>query len=144
MAFPHRVVASIVCDTKLPIGLINKPGRLSSGWLEGGRNVSAIPAALQPAINATRRKGHICFVGWGRLESGTWFPMTDSCKVAGFGTSMTRARCSKTDRYNSLMLELLIMHQFPMEQVEQAFHLQATGDCAKVLLYPWIEKDQER
>lgn len=35
------------------------------------------------------------------------------------------------------LLELLISHRFPMSRIQDAFALQESGECAKVLLDPW-------
>jgi len=34
-------------------------------------------------------------------------------------------------------IDQLITHTFPLQDVQQAWELQATGSCGKVLLYPW-------
>ena len=31
----------------------------------------------------------------------------------------------------------MIMHTFPMERVQDAFELQLTRQCGKVILHPW-------
>ena len=35
------------------------------------------------------------------------------------------------------MLNTLITHKFPLEEVDKAWKLQTSGQCGKVLLYPW-------
>jgi len=35
------------------------------------------------------------------------------------------------------LLDLLVSHVFPMSGIQEAFELQVTGQCAKVLLRPW-------
>ncbi len=37
----------------------------------------------------------------------------------------------------SELLDLLTSHIFPMSRIQEAFELQATGQCAKVMLRPW-------
>ena len=34
-------------------------------------------------------------------------------------------------------LDRLITHTFPMSRVQEAWELQVTGDCGKVVLDPW-------
>jgi len=34
-------------------------------------------------------------------------------------------------------LDKHITHTFPMSQVQNAWELQMTGNCGKVILYPW-------
>ena len=42
-----------------------------------------------------------------------------------------------TVRQTADKLDKLITHRFPIAQIEDAFKLQRTGDCGKVLLCPW-------
>jgi L-iditol 2-dehydrogenase len=37
-------------------------------------------------------------------------------------------------------LDLLISHHFSLSEVQKAWELQASGQCAKVLLHPWMKK----
>jgi hypothetical protein len=32
---------------------------------------------------------------------------------------------------------MLITHRFPMSRVREAWELQLTGECGKVVLHPW-------
>jgi len=34
-------------------------------------------------------------------------------------------------------MDRLITHEFPMSRVQEAWELQLTGECAKVVLDPW-------
>ena len=34
-------------------------------------------------------------------------------------------------------IDTFITHTFPMGDVQQAWELQATGECGKVVLHPW-------
>ena len=38
---------------------------------------------------------------------------------------------------NSPLIDLLVSHTFPMSRIQEAFELQASGECAKVILDPW-------
>jgi Zn-dependent alcohol dehydrogenase len=38
---------------------------------------------------------------------------------------------------NSPLIDLLVSHTFPMSRIQEAFELQASGECAKVTLDPW-------
>jgi L-iditol 2-dehydrogenase len=37
------------------------------------------------------------------------------------------------------LLDKMITHRFPLSRVQDAWELQLTGNCGKVLLYPWGE-----
>ena len=43
----------------------------------------------------------------------------------------------KTIKRSSDLIDKLITHIFPLSRVEDAFKLQMTGKCGKVLLHPW-------
>ena len=37
----------------------------------------------------------------------------------------------------SPLIDLLVSHVLPMDQIQTAFELQVSGHCAKVILTPW-------
>lgn len=104
---------------------------------------SGVPAAHRLCIDATRRKGTVSFVGEsganetalvisrdmirkGLTLHGSWhYNMKDTPKIM------------KVIAANRDKLEQLISHRFPIDDAQQAFELQLTGQCAKVLLQPW-------
>ena len=43
----------------------------------------------------------------------------------------------RTLRAAAPLLDVLITHQFPMSRVREAWELQITGRCGKVVLDPW-------
>ena len=102
---------------------------------------SGTVAGERLCIDATRRRGRVAFVGassqgltiheWSDLGSkgltvvGTWL-----YNLADFPKAMKVIR-------DSPLIDLLVSHVMPMSQVQDAFELLATGDCAKVVLRPW-------
>ncbi len=113
----------------------------------GGRGVdkavecAGVVAAHRLCIDATRRRGKVAFVGECSADTvihispdmlrkgltlvGSWhYNLKDVPKmmrmIAEIGAD----------------LDLLISHTFPLDQVQQAWELQASGQCAKVLLVP--------
>ena len=34
-------------------------------------------------------------------------------------------------------LEVLISHRFPLEKINEAWDVQISGECAKIILKPW-------
>ncbi len=104
---------------------------------------SGVVAAHRLCMDATRRKGTVSFVGESGSDStpilvstdmlrkgltlhGSWhFNMADSPKIL-------RVIAANPDK-----LDTLISHRFPLDQVADAWALQASGQCAKVLLKPW-------
>ncbi len=112
--------------------------------LTGGKGVDkaidccAVPAAQEFLVKATRRKGHIAFVGWGgRLELGNMVPDGLTLQGSWHWNLCDAPRMLKLIKESAPLLEQLITHSFPMDRVKEAFELQAAGACGKVILRPW-------
>ena len=96
--------------------------------------------AWRLAVDATRRRGQMAFVGeGGALE------IKVSQDMIRKGLSLHGCwhwNMTGTDRMMQLVrdtrekLDGLITHRFPMSEVQEAFELQLTGRCGKVLLDP--------
>lgn len=100
-----------------------------------------IPSAQRLLIDATRRKGYLTFIG----EAG---PLTINVSPDMIRKGLTlhgawhwnladTPRMMEVVRKSSTLLDKLITHTFPMSQVQDAFELQTTGNCGKVILHPW-------
>ncbi|MBV9864569.1 MAG: zinc-binding dehydrogenase [Abitibacteriaceae bacterium] len=92
-------------------------------------------------IDATRRKGQVAFVGEagelalhisndmirkGLTLHGQWhYNLADTPRI------MQVIRTSRD------LLDKLMTHTFPLSRVQEAFELQLTGQCGKVMLQPW-------
>ena len=104
---------------------------------------SGVVAAHRFCIDATRRKGTVSFVG----ESGSdSTPVRISTDMLRKGLSLHGSwhynmadtpQIMRVIAANADKLDMLISHSFPLEQVADAWELQASGQCAKVLLKPW-------
>lgn len=103
---------------------------------------SGVVAAHRLCIDATRRHGKVAFVG----ECGDDTPLRVSPDLIRKGLTLVgswhynlrhMSGIWQVVRANGTALDRLISHSFPMTQVQQAFELQTTGECAKVLLNPW-------
>jgi L-iditol 2-dehydrogenase len=102
---------------------------------------SGVPARMRLLIDAVRRKGEIAFVGEaedfaikvsddmirkGLSLHGIWhYNLCDTPRIM-------RVVVDCTDK-----LDKLITHTFAMSKVQEAFELQLTGECGKVVLHPW-------
>ena len=92
-------------------------------------------------ISATRRKGEIAFVG----ESGELCVGISDDLIRKGLTLRGSWHWNLKDRQQIMdiiensgkLLDKLITHTFPLSRVEDAFKLQITGKCGKVLLHPW-------
>jgi L-iditol 2-dehydrogenase len=94
----------------------------------------------QLAINSVRRKGQVAFIG----ESSA-FPFNISRDILRKGISLHGIwhwNLNDTDEMIDLIrtskqkISKLITHIFPLEKIEEAFELQLTGHCGKVILRP--------
>ena len=92
-------------------------------------------------INATRSKGQASFIG-----EGGEFPLAASRDMIRKGLILRGSWHYNLADYPTLMrviersseqIDKLITHSFPMSQVQQAWELQATLECGKVILNPW-------
>lgn len=102
---------------------------------------SASPKGMHLLLDAARSKGQVCVVaGLGEITinarrdilskglalRGAWhFNLGDS------------PRMMDVIKNNSEKLDKFITHAFPMSKVKDAWELQITGNCGKVILYPW-------
>ena len=116
--------------------------------LTGGRGVdraldcSGAVAAHRLCIDATRRHGKVAFVG----ECGDDTPLRISPDMIRKGLTLVGSwhynlrhmeNIWQVVRHCSDALDRLISHTFPMSAVQDAFELQTTGACAKVVPDPW-------
>ena len=102
---------------------------------------SGSAVAQRLLIGALRRRGSLAFVGEagdltvnvsndllrkGLTLHGSWhYNLADTPRLMGL------------IRKSGALLDNLITHSFPMRRVQDAFELQLTGECGKVLLRPW-------
>jgi len=102
---------------------------------------SGVAAAQRLAIDATRRRGQVSFVG----EAGE-LPVKISQDLIRKGLTLhgvwhwnlrDTPRMMQTIAAAGAMLDKAITHTFPMSRVAEAWELQMTHQCGKVLLYPW-------
>ena len=112
--------------------------------MTGGQGVdkavdcTAVPAAQKLAIEATRRRGQVAFVGWGgRLELGNMVPQGLTLHGIWHWNRQDRVPFFRMIRQVADLIDRQITHRFPMSQVGAAWELQLTGNCGKVLLDPW-------
>jgi len=92
-------------------------------------------------VDAARCKGQVTFVG-----EGGEFPLAASRDMIRKGLVLRGnwhynlgfyPKLMKVIRESGEKIDKLITHSFPMSQVQEAWELQTTGNCGKVILYPW-------
>jgi threonine dehydrogenase-like Zn-dependent dehydrogenase len=115
--------------------------------LTAGRGVdcaldcAGVVAAQRLCIDATRRKGQIAFVG----ECQDDLAIKISPDMIRKGLVLRGSWHYNLNHFPRVMqviqqsplIDQLVSHTFPMSRIQEAFELQLTGQCAKVLLYPW-------
>ncbi len=102
---------------------------------------SGNPRAHRLMIDSVRRKREASFIG-----EGGEFPLTASRDMIRKGLVLRGSWHYNLADYSKLInvieqssdqLDKFITHAFPMSQVQQAWELQSTLECGKVLLDPW-------
>ena len=92
-------------------------------------------------INSVRRKGQVCFIG-----EGGEFPLAASRDMIRKGLVLRGnwhynlgdyTKLIRVIEQSSKQLDKYITHTFPMSQVQEAWEVQTTGECGKVVLDPW-------
>lgn len=115
--------------------------------MTGGRGVDAavntagVPAAHRVCIDATRRKGHVAFVG----ECGDETPLRISPDMIRKGLTLHGPWHYNLSLYPQIMkvirgspvIDKLVSHVMPMSAAQEAFEVSASKECAKILLRPW-------
>ncbi|NOY79743.1 MAG: zinc-binding dehydrogenase [Kiritimatiellaeota bacterium] len=104
---------------------------------------SGVSAAQRLCLAACRRVGHVAIVG-----EGGEFPVDASNDMIRKGLTLHGCwhynygdipRLLEVVRGSGALLDKLITHRFSLAQVQEAFELQASGRCGKVLLLPWAD-----
>ncbi len=102
---------------------------------------SGAVAAQRLCIDATRRKGHIAFVG----ECYDELPIKASDDLIRTGLTIHSAWHYNLALFPKVMeviqqspvIDQLISHVLPLSEIQQAFELSASRQCAKIILKPW-------
>jgi L-iditol 2-dehydrogenase len=112
--------------------------------LTGGRGAdkvidcTAIPAAQKFAIQAARVRGHVSFVGWGgHIELDNMVPRGLTLQGAWHWNLNDSARIMQVIGACGISIDQMVTHTFPLTRVQDAWELQLTGQCGKVMLDPW-------
>ena len=102
---------------------------------------AGVIAAHRLCIDATRRRGKVAFVG----ECSAETPVRISPDMIRKGLTLVGSwhynlkdtpKIMRVIAESAASLDKLIGHTFPLDQVQQAWELQASGRCAKVILKP--------
>lgn len=101
-------------------------------------DTSGVPEAKSFLIQAARRKGQVAFVGWsGQIDVNTIIGKGLTIHGAWHWNLTDTPLMMKLIGKSEALLDKMITHTFPMSRIQEAFELQLTGNCGKVILYPW-------
>lgn len=120
--------------------------RVLTGGLGADKAIdcSGAPAAQMLLIDSVRRRGAIAFIGEGgeiSLHVSNHLLRKGLTLHGSWHWNMRDApRLWQVIRRRGAIIDRLITHRFALSQVRDAWELQLTGNCGKVLLYPWSEE----
>jgi len=99
---------------------------------------TAVPVAQKRCVELTRRRGSVAYVGWGGgFETGNMIPGGHSLHGCWHWNLTAAPRMMRTIRDCSRQIDTLITHTFPLSRLADAWELQLSGRCGKVILHPW-------
>jgi threonine dehydrogenase-like Zn-dependent dehydrogenase len=115
--------------------------RALTGGLGADATIETSSAATAPAflVEATRRRGRVASVGWGGPVNASAL-VRRGLEVHGvwhWNHLRDGERMIRTIRQARPLLERLITHTFPLDDVREAWELQLGASCGKVILHPW-------
>ena len=80
----------------------------------------------------------MALVGWnGQIDAGELIRKGLTVHGAWHWNLGDAPRLMQTIRESGPQIDRFLTHRFPLAQVQDAWELQLTGHCGKVLLYPW-------
>ncbi len=90
------------------------------------------------AMEVLRRKGQFAMVGWnGTLDANTIISKGLTVHGAWHYNNNDVGRLLQIIPRVSAQLSQFITHTYPLTAVNQAWEVQVSGECGKVLLHPW-------
>lgn len=99
---------------------------------------SGVAEAKTTALEALRRKGQFAMVGWsGQLDASTIIAKGLSIYGAWHYNLNDAGRLLQMIERVPTQIDALITHKFALADVQQAWEVQCSGACGKVILYPW-------
>ena len=108
--------------------------------IDKGVECSAASAAVRLLIDVTRPKGHIALIGGiGEVEIQGSSIINKGLILHGtrhYNLADTPAMMRMITQVKD-QLDTFITHTFPMSQIQEAWALQCTHDCGKVVLDAW-------
>ena len=102
---------------------------------------SGVGAAVVLCARSVRRKGHVAIVGGsGEITLNGWSDFISrglTLQGAWHYNLADTPRIMEVIAGSGPRLDKMITHTFPMRRAQEAFELQVSGQCGKVILHPW-------
>ncbi|MEJ5251241.1 MAG: zinc-binding dehydrogenase [Chthonomonadetes bacterium] len=135
--------AFAVIDPTEPTALQQVLDLTDGRGVDKGIECAGTPEAQRFLVDAVRRRGQIAFVA----EAGqfTLHISNDLLRKGLVVHGIWHWNLADTPRMLQVirscgnLLDRMITHRFPLTRVQEAWELQMTGNCGKVILYPWEE-----
>lgn len=136
----HELGAEAVFDPR-DEKIVERIMKLTDGrGVDKAVDCSGAAAAHRLMLDATRRRGDVAFVGEGgdlTVRVSTDFIRSGITAHGSWHFKRTEAhQLMQVIRAAPEQLDKLITHRFPLDKVKEAWELQLTGDCGKVMLLP--------
>ena len=144
---PYRVERAKQLGAEVVIGPGDPTALAQIRDLTGGKGVdkaldcSGVPAAQRFCIDTVRRRGEVAFVG----ECQDPVEIRVSPDMIRKGLTLRGSWHYNLSLYPQIMhviqtspaIGALISHTFAMSDIQQAFEVSASQQCAKIILHPW-------
>ncbi len=89
-------------------------------------------------LEAVRRRGQVAFIGWkGQLEADTIIQKGLTLHGTWHYNLRDVDRLLRVIQTVGSQIDQLITHRFPLDRLQEAWELQVSGRCGKVVLQPW-------
>ena len=133
-----KLGAMVVVNPNDPDALAQIKSLTNGKGVDKAIDCCAVPAAESFLLKATRRKGHVSFVGWGgHLELGNMVPDGLTLQGSWHWNLSDSSKMLKLIKKSAPLLDNMITHRFPINKAADAFEVQASANCGKILLFPW-------
>lgn len=110
---------------------------LTGGGADAGVETSGAPTAARTLTLSARRRSQVAFISWNDIELPALVPLGLTLHGIWHWNHLTMARQMwDTIRQARPLLDGVLTHVLPLEEVSAAMDLQDTGRCGKVFLLP--------
>ena len=118
---------------------------LTGGGADAGVETSGAPTAARTLALSARRRSQVSFISWNDIELPALVPLGLTLHGIWHWNHLTMApQMWATIRKARPLLDTMLTHVLPLEDVAAAMDLQQSGRCGKVFLLPHGEVDEAR